>query len=152
MFTVPDDVRALRDRVLQFVEQTVYPHEAELERPWAEAVGLVDELRQEAKGQGLWALGHPTDIGGHGLTMRDYLFVNEVIGRSLPAQVILGPIPSRPLCCCASTPPARCATTCSSGWCTAATVSALPSPSPAWRRATRPNCAAGPSWRARNGW
>jgi acyl-CoA dehydrogenase len=90
MFTVPDDVRALRDRVLQFVEQTVYPHEAELQRPWAEALGLVDELRQEAKRQGLWALGHPTDIGGHGLSMRDYLFVNEVIGRSLPAQVILG--------------------------------------------------------------
>src|ERR1035437_957128 len=90
MFTVPDNVRALRAQVLQFIEETVYPHEAELERPWAEAVGLVDELRNEAKAQGLWALGHPTDIGGRGLSMRDYLFVNEVIGRSLPAQVILG--------------------------------------------------------------
>src|ERR1700730_6133420 len=90
MFTIPDDVRALRDRVLQFVEHTVYPHEAELQRPWAEAVALVDELRQEGKRQGMGAVGHPSGIGGHGLSMRDYLFVNEVIGRSLPAQVILG--------------------------------------------------------------
>ena len=90
MFTVPANVRALRDQVLHFVEERVYPHEHELERPWAEAVGLVDRLRGEAKGEGLWALGHPEDIGGRGLTMAEYLFVNEVIGRSLPAQVILG--------------------------------------------------------------
>jgi acyl-CoA dehydrogenase len=90
MFTVPENVRALRDEVLQFVEERVYPHEAELQRPWAESVALVDELRGEAKRQGLWALGHPEDIGGRGLSMGDYLFVNEVIGRSLPAQVVLG--------------------------------------------------------------
>ncbi len=90
MFTVPDNVRELRDQVLQFVEERVYPHEAELQRPWAESLALVDELRGQAKGHGLWALGHPQDIGGRGLTMGEYLFVNEVIGRSLPAQVILG--------------------------------------------------------------
>ena len=90
MFTVPDNVRELRDQVLQFVEEWVYPHEAELQRPWAESLALVDELRGEAKRHGLWALGHPQDIGGRGLTMGEYLFVNEVIGRSLPAQVILG--------------------------------------------------------------
>jgi acyl-CoA dehydrogenase len=90
MFAVPDNVRTLRDQVLRFVEERVYPHEAELQRPWGEVLGLVNRLRGEAKSRGLWALGHPTDIGGHGLTMGEYLFVNEVIGRSLPAQVILG--------------------------------------------------------------
>jgi alkylation response protein AidB-like acyl-CoA dehydrogenase len=90
MFAIPDSVRPLRDRVLRFVEEEVCPREAELGRPWAEALPVLEELRAEARRQGLWALGHPADIGGHGLTMRDYLFVNEVIGRSPPAQVVLG--------------------------------------------------------------
>ncbi len=90
MFNVPDTVRPLRDRVLRFVEQRVYPREMELDRPWAEALPLLEELRADAKAEGLWALGHPADIGGHGLSLRDYLFVNEVIGRSPPAQAVLG--------------------------------------------------------------
>ena len=32
MFAVPDNVQVLRDQVLQFVEERVYPHEAELQR------------------------------------------------------------------------------------------------------------------------
>jgi alkylation response protein AidB-like acyl-CoA dehydrogenase len=90
MFAIPDSVRPVRDRVMRFVEDRVYPCEAQLERPWAEVLPLVDQLRAEARREGLWALGHPLDIGGGGLTMRDYLFVNEVIGRSPPAQVVLG--------------------------------------------------------------
>jgi alkylation response protein AidB-like acyl-CoA dehydrogenase len=90
MFAIPDSVRALRDRVLRFVEDRVQPREAQLDRPWAEALPLLEELRAEARSQGLWALGHPADVGGQALSMRDYLFVNEVIGRSLPAQVVLG--------------------------------------------------------------
>jgi alkylation response protein AidB-like acyl-CoA dehydrogenase len=90
MFAIPDSVRPLRDRVLRFVEERVQPYESQLDRPWAEALPLLDELRAEARAEGLWALGHPADIGGQGLSMRDYLFVNEVIGRSPPAQVVLG--------------------------------------------------------------
>jgi alkylation response protein AidB-like acyl-CoA dehydrogenase len=90
MFAIPDSVRPVRDRVMRFIEDRVYPCEAQLERPWAEVLPLVEQLRAEAKREGLWALGHPLDIGGGGLTMRDYLFVNEVIGRSPPAQVALG--------------------------------------------------------------
>lgn len=89
-FRIPEHVRPLRDRVLRFVEERVEPRERELDRPWAEALPLLDDLRAEARHEGLWALGHPTDVGGHGLPMRDYLYVNEVIGRSEPAQVVLG--------------------------------------------------------------
>jgi len=45
---------------------------------------------QKAKDAGLWALGHPEEIGGGGLPFMDYVFVNEVVGRSEIATVALG--------------------------------------------------------------
>jgi acyl-CoA dehydrogenase len=90
MFDVPDHIRPLRARVLRFVEEHVQPREGELDRPWHEARPVLDELSSRAKAEGLWALGHPREIGGQGLSMRDYLFVNEVIGRSEPAMAVLG--------------------------------------------------------------
>jgi alkylation response protein AidB-like acyl-CoA dehydrogenase len=80
----------LRDRVLRFVDEVIVPREAELDRPWHEARPLMIELRDRAKAEGLWALGHPREVGGHGLTMQDYLYVNEVVGRSEPAMAALG--------------------------------------------------------------
>jgi acyl-CoA dehydrogenase len=90
MFTIPEHVRPLRDRVLRFVEDRVQPREGELDRPWAESVTTLKELHAEAKREGLWALGHPKEIGGGGMPMRDYLYVNEVVGRSEPAMAALG--------------------------------------------------------------
>ena len=43
-----------------------------------------------AKAAGLWALGHPKEIGGQGLPFLDYVYVNEVVGRSELATVALG--------------------------------------------------------------
>ena len=90
MFTIPEHVRPLRDRVLRFVEERVQPREVELDRPWAESVSTLKELHAEAKREGLWALGHPKEIGGGGMPMRDYLYINEVVGRSEPAMAALG--------------------------------------------------------------
>ena len=90
MFHVPDSVQPLRDKVRHFVDEAVIPREAELDRPWAEALPVLLELRARAKSEGLWALGHPAEIGGQGMSMRDYLFVNEVVGRSEPAMAVLG--------------------------------------------------------------
>jgi alkylation response protein AidB-like acyl-CoA dehydrogenase len=90
MFTIPEHVQPLRDRVLRFVEDRVQPREADLDRPWAESVATLKELHAQAKREGLWALGHPKEIGGGGLPMRDYLYINEVVGRSEPAMAALG--------------------------------------------------------------
>ena len=70
MFQIPDHVRPIRDRVLRFVEDHVIPHEAELDRPWHEALPLLRELHGRAKAAGVWALGHPSEIGGGGMAMR----------------------------------------------------------------------------------
>jgi len=90
MFQIPDHVRPVRDRVLRFVDEHVIPHERGLDRPWAESVTLLTELRERAKAEGLWALGHPAEIGGGGMAMRDYLFVNEAVGRTEPGQAVFG--------------------------------------------------------------
>jgi hypothetical protein len=96
-FGVPEHVKPIRGKVLKFVEDEVYP----LERRLLElsqggddfvATGRADiaRLQQRAKDQGLWALGHPVEIGGQGMPFRDYIYVNEVQGRSELAQACLG--------------------------------------------------------------
>jgi alkylation response protein AidB-like acyl-CoA dehydrogenase len=71
--------------MLDFIETELYPREAELgEGPNSAAWQVhMEVLQREAKRRGLWALGHPEDIGGGGLSFMDYTYINEAIGRSL---------------------------------------------------------------------
>jgi len=81
----------MRARVKRFVEERVYPAEAVLDAGPPEAAGAkLGELMAAAKAEGLWALGHPVEIGGQGMPFMDYVHVNEVIGRSQHAMVALG--------------------------------------------------------------
>ncbi len=90
-FEVPEQVRPIRDRVRRFVETRVQPAEAILhDRHDEEAHAVLRGLMDEAKREGLWALGHPREIGGQGLPFLDYVYVNEVIGRSEHAMLALG--------------------------------------------------------------
>ncbi|MGH7787746.1 MAG: acyl-CoA dehydrogenase family protein [Candidatus Binatia bacterium] len=90
-FEVPEHVRPIRARVREFVEQRVYPAEPLLDdRRGAEGGAVLRGLMNEAKAAGLWALGHPKEIGGGGLPFLDYVYVNEVIGRSEYAMIALG--------------------------------------------------------------
>jgi alkylation response protein AidB-like acyl-CoA dehydrogenase len=90
-FEVPEHVRPVRARVRQFIEERVYPVESILdERGNPEAGAVLRRLMGEAKAAGLWALGHPKEIGGQGLPFLDYVYVNEVVGRSEHAMVALG--------------------------------------------------------------
>ncbi|MDP6374977.1 MAG: acyl-CoA dehydrogenase family protein [Pseudomonadales bacterium] len=90
--TIPEHIRPLRERVLGFIEQEVYPVEADLvtDKVGSRRGDMLRGLMDKAKGQGLWALGHPEEIGGGGLPFMDYVFVNEVVGRSEIAMVALG--------------------------------------------------------------
>ncbi|MBI3769646.1 MAG: acyl-CoA dehydrogenase family protein [Deltaproteobacteria bacterium] len=90
-FEVPEHVRPLRARVLAFVEDRVYPVEQVLDDAYSDAARItMQRLMAEAKDTGLWALGHPREIGGGGLPFLDYVYVNEVVGRSEHAMVALG--------------------------------------------------------------
>ncbi len=90
-FQVPEHVQPIRAAVQTFVEEKVYPVEPILEqRGSSEAREVMARLMGEAKEAGLWALGHPKEIGGQGMPFLDYVYINEVIGRSTPAMVALG--------------------------------------------------------------
>jgi len=89
-FAVPEHVRPLRERVTRFVEEKVYPAEETIHEGGPEATAAVRELQRQAKAEGLWALGHPKELGGGGLPFLDYVYVNEVQGRSEHGQIALG--------------------------------------------------------------
>jgi alkylation response protein AidB-like acyl-CoA dehydrogenase len=89
--SIPDHVKPLREKALKFIEEECYPIENELfEAERDERRKVMKGLMQKAKDQGLWALGHPKEIGGGGLPFMDYVFINECVGRSEIASAALG--------------------------------------------------------------
>jgi alkylation response protein AidB-like acyl-CoA dehydrogenase len=89
-FEVPPHVRPLREQVESFMRERVEPAEAQLHAGGDEADAMLRQLQAEAKAAGLWALGHPRHLGGGGLPFLDYVYVNEVQGRSEFGQLALG--------------------------------------------------------------
>jgi acyl-CoA dehydrogenase len=83
-----EEIGLLRESVRRFVEEEVIPVEDEVLR--LDNLPMLRALMALAKDKGLWALGHPERLGGGGLTLLDYVYLNEVIGRSRPAVVALG--------------------------------------------------------------
>ena len=82
--SIPEHIEPLRQKVLEFIEQEVYPVEKDLleDKVVSRRGNILRNLIDKAKSEGLWALGHPEEIGGGGLPFMDYVFVNEVVGRS----------------------------------------------------------------------
>ena len=70
----------------RFIDDEVIAAEPEFfaqqERTGFAAAPVLEPLQADAKAEGLWALGHPKEIGGGGLPFMDFVYVNEVIGRS----------------------------------------------------------------------
>ena len=84
------DWTKIRAKVKDFIENEIYPKETELAKGTPESREMLGSLMQLAKEEKIWALGHPTDIGGGGMPFMEYVYVNEVIGRSSFAMVALG--------------------------------------------------------------
>ncbi|MFI9591532.1 acyl-CoA dehydrogenase family protein [Nonomuraea sp. NPDC052265] len=89
-FAVPEHVRPIRDAVRAFMTERVEPAEEVLHEGGPRAAATLAGLRDEARKEGLWALGHPRELGGGGLPFLDYVYVNEVQGRSEYGQLALG--------------------------------------------------------------
>jgi len=90
-FQIPEHVQEVRERVRRFVEEKCYAAEPLIEsRGDEKGREIVRGLMADAKRAGLWALGHPKEIGGGGMPFLDYVYVNEVVGRSELAMVALG--------------------------------------------------------------
>ncbi|QLH20814.1 acyl-CoA dehydrogenase family protein [Streptomyces sp. Rer75] len=78
----------LRAKLLTFMDEHVYPAEAiaaeqraKLGSPW-DTPAVVDELKAEARKQGLWNLFLPDSAYGAGLTNLQYAPLAEITGRS----------------------------------------------------------------------
>jgi acyl-CoA dehydrogenase len=85
-----DHLTELRKRVRRFVDEELIPMEPVLDRNDADSLAAMAVLKQTAKDQGVWALGHPTSIGGGGLPFMDYVMINEIVGRSYWGTEALG--------------------------------------------------------------
>jgi alkylation response protein AidB-like acyl-CoA dehydrogenase len=81
---------SLKGRMKDFIDETVIPAEPALLSEDASA--LMEDLKAQAKAQGLWALGHPAELGGGGLPFLDFAQLNEIIGRSYFGQMAVGSI------------------------------------------------------------
>ena len=85
------DWQAVRERVRRFVIDVVEPMEPELDRATHESRRpMMESLMARARAEGLWALGHPVEIGGQGMPFIEYARANEEIGRSFHAMQALG--------------------------------------------------------------
>jgi alkylation response protein AidB-like acyl-CoA dehydrogenase len=74
----------------RFIDEEVIPAEPVLGRDDGESAATMRRLKERAKREGLWALGHPREIGGGGVPFMPFVFLNEVIGRSHWGQAAVG--------------------------------------------------------------
>ena len=87
-FNFSPRVEALRERLLAFMDEVVYPHEptyaeqhAARQNRW-ETPPIMDEMKRQARAAGLWNLFLPENDEGGGLTNLEYAPLCEIMGRS----------------------------------------------------------------------
>lgn len=88
MFELTEKGKDYRDRLLAFMDERVYPAESVYHQQMAESGDphfhppVLEELKGDAKGRGLWNLFHPHSEWGPGLTNLEYAPLAEITGRS----------------------------------------------------------------------
>ena len=94
MFEYSERTRDLKERLEAFMDEYVYPNEKTF-REQLEAADdrwstppIIEELKERARGEGLWNLFLPDPEHGAGLTNLEYAPLCEVMGRSLIAPEI----------------------------------------------------------------
>ena len=87
-FEYSPKVAALREQVSAFMEQHVYPNEAEYftaldkgSSRWT-VPPVIEELKSKARDAGLWNLFLPDSEHGHGLINLEYAPLAEIMGAS----------------------------------------------------------------------
>src|ERR1700722_20474259 len=88
--TRSSDLGQILARMRAFIDDEVIPAEPVLRTMTLESLVAMGRLKDEAKQQGLWALGHPEEIGGGGRSFMEVTWLNEIIGRSFFGQSAVG--------------------------------------------------------------
>ena len=89
-FSYSDKVVDLQKKVINFMEEHVYPNEKvykeqlnQQKTRWSEIPRIMEELKQKARAEGLWNLFLPESDYGSGLTNLEYAPLCEIMGRSV---------------------------------------------------------------------
>ncbi|MFI6356417.1 acyl-CoA dehydrogenase family protein [Streptomyces sp. NPDC050743] len=88
MFQATDRAKAYQEKLLAFMDEHIYPAEPVYEAQMAQSGDphfhppVLEELKAEARKQGLWNLFHPHPEWGPGLTNLEYAPLAEIMGRS----------------------------------------------------------------------
>jgi acyl-CoA dehydrogenase len=81
-FGLSEEQRLIVETTRTFVENELYPHEAEVERTGVLRKELADELKKKAIDAGLYAANMPEDVGGAGLDTVTWLLYEKELGRA----------------------------------------------------------------------
>src|SRR4051812_36367745 len=92
MADLSPDLTDLRRRMKHFIDGEVIPSESVLLSGDDAARDRLGRLRADARRRDLWALGPPAEMGGGGLPFMDFVYLNEVIGRSEWGQLAVGSV------------------------------------------------------------
>ena len=88
MFELSEKAEKLRDQLLAFMDEHIYPNERRYQEEIANAdnrwdpAPVLEELKTKARAQGLWNLFLPDSDHGAGLSNFDYAQLCEIMGRS----------------------------------------------------------------------
>ncbi|RID92019.1 acyl-CoA dehydrogenase [Gemmobacter lutimaris] len=81
-FGLTEEQRMIVETTRAFVENELYPHEAEVERTGHLRMDLIRELQAKAIAAGLYAANMPEEVGGAGLDTLSWLLYERELGRA----------------------------------------------------------------------
>lgn len=80
-FGLSEEQDMIVSTVRSFVENEIYPHEAEVERTGQVAHDLGKDIQRKCCDMGFYACNFPQDVGGAGLSHLDFTLVERELGR-----------------------------------------------------------------------
>jgi acyl-CoA dehydrogenase len=81
-FGLSEEQRLIVETTRAFVENELYPHEAEVERTGVLRMDLVKEIQAKAIAAGLYAANMPEEVGGAGLDTPTWLLYEKELGKA----------------------------------------------------------------------
>ena len=92
MIPLSPTTEALRQQLLAFMDQHIYPSESLFDQEVTEnrwqPTRIIEDLKEKARKDGLWNLFLPRNESGEGLTHYEYAHLCEIMGRSLIAPEV----------------------------------------------------------------
>lgn len=99
-FELTDEQQMIVDTVRSFVENELYPHEADVEKTGMVPRELGREIARKCRDIGFFAANMPTDVGGGGLGQLEFTLLERELGRASMALSVFFGRPSGILAAC----------------------------------------------------